>query len=213
MAFKTSFYKYIYFLLFFVFLLSTGKIAKSQTILFIGDSITEGLGLEPGQAYPYHLQKMLEKKGIKIDILVDGISGSTSASAYSRLMAASSQNFDYLFLALGFNDGLRGMPPKAMQNNLEKAIATAFSNNKKVILAGALIPENYGQSYSKSFAKVFQDIASANKGRKDFYFFPFLLQDVALQPNLNQSDGIHPSIAGQEVIARNLLKFFENNIF
>ena len=187
--------------------------ALGTSIFFLGDSLTEGLRVLTKESYPVVLKEKLSQKGINIEIIVDGISGSTSASGPSRLKKLlEKETPEYLFLALGANDGLRGYPTDSLKTNLEKCITMALDAGTKVILAGMQIPDNYGMRYSNEFKQVYQDLYAEYKGTKRLSFYVFLLEGVALNANLNQSDGIHPNAAGYEVIAENLLEFFIEKI-
>jgi acyl-CoA thioesterase-1 len=173
-------------------------------ILFLGDSISAGLGVEPDFAYPILIRDMLKAKGIKgVKITNASISGSTTASALSRLKWFLKAKPDILVLALGANDGLRGLSTKEMAQNLDRTISLAIQKGIRVILAGMKIPPNYGPEYSSDFYEVFILLAD----KYHLSFMPFLLKDVAGKANLNQADGIHPTREGQKVIADNVLPY------
>lgn len=173
-------------------------------VLFLGDSLTAGLGVEPEEAYPSLIQKMLDEKQIRhITITNSSISGSTSASAVSRLKWHLKAKPDMMVLALGANDGLRGLSTDEMGKNLDAAIVLAKEHNIRVILAGMQIPPNYGPEYTNTFRDVFSSLARKHK----LPFIPFLLKDVAGNPSLNQTDGIHPNAQGHRIIAAHVLPF------
>ncbi|MFA5903575.1 MAG: arylesterase [Desulfobacula sp.] len=173
-------------------------------ILFLGDSLTAGLGVEPEEAYPSVIQKMLDEKQIRhITLTNSSISGSTSASAVSRLKWHLKAKPDMMVLALGANDGLRGLSTDEMEKNLDTAIVLAKEHNIRVILAGMQIPPNYGPEYTDAFRDVFSSLAKKHK----LSFIPFLLKDVAGNPSLNQADGIHPNAEGHRIIAAHVLPF------
>ncbi len=196
-----SFVISVYFIFAFYPLLAAEQPVR---ILFLGDSLTAGLGVEPQEAYPSVIQKMLEEKQIRTITITNGsISGSTSASAVSRLKWYLRAKPDILVLALGANDGLRGLSTDEMEKNLENAIALAKQNNIRVILAGMEIPPNYGPEYTKAFREVFSSLAK----KHTLFFIPFLLKDVAGDPSLNQADGIHPNPKGHRIIAAHVLPF------
>lgn len=175
---------------------------RNVKILFLGDSLTAGLGVEPEQAYPALIQGMLKEKGISgVNITNGSISGSTSASALSRLKWFLKAKPDILVLALGANDGLRGLSTTEMARNLDKTIVLAKENGIRVILAGMEIPPNYGPEYAKAFREVFIFLADKHKTA----FIPFLLKDVAGKASLNQADGIHPNREGHRIIAATVL--------
>ena len=187
-----------------LFLLLPGKIpslfAKDTgvKVVILGDSISAGLGVEPEQAFPFLVQDMLKQKGFAFVNITNGsISGSTTAGATSRLKWYLKTKPDILVLALGANDGLRGLSTDLMTQNLEKAIILAKKNGIKVILAGMKIPPNYGAEYAKAFESSFVSLAQ----KHDLPFIPFILKDVAGKSFLNQADGIHPNPEGHKIIA------------
>jgi acyl-CoA thioesterase-1 len=188
-------------------LLLTGSAAIAETrVLFMGDSITAGLGVEKSQAYPYLVGEALGLKGYKdIKIINAGISGSTSASALSRLQWYARVKPDILVLALGANDGLRGLSTKEMKTSLGTAIQYALDQGIHVILAGMEMPPNYGPEYTRAFHNAFQ--ALAQKYQNKIRFMPFLLKDVGGVAGLNQPDGIHPNPEGHKIIAKNILPY------
>lgn len=174
------------------------------TILFLGDSLTEGLGLDEGQSFPSLIAARFAAEGRDdIRVINAGISGSTSASALSRLQWYIRAQPDLMVLALGANDGLRGLAVAEMKANLVKTIEFAQANGVRVALTGMLIPPNYGPEYTDAFARVFPDLAA----EYDLDFLPFLLEGVAANPELNQGDGIHPNVAGTRIVADNLYDF------
>lgn len=180
--------------------------ATGTKILFLGDSVTAGYGLQSEQAYPVLLgQQFLERGHKEIEIANGSISGSTSASAVSRLKWQLKYTPQILVLALGANDGLRGLSPQDMEKNLSEAIRLAQAQGVKVLLIGMKAPPNYGKKYTTEFASVFPRLARRYKT----VFMPFLLKDVAGYPKLNQGDGIHPTVEGQRVLARNILVYLE----
>lgn len=185
--------------------LAAPETAKLKTIVALGDSLTEGLGVNKDQAYPALLEQKLKKKNLKITVVNAGISGSTSASAESRFKWQLKTKPDLVILALGANDGLRGLPVAAMQTNLEKVIKLAQENKIKVILAGMKIPLNYGEAYRLSYEKVFADLAK----KYSLIFLPFLLDGVGGVPEFNIADGIHPNPQGHEKIADTLIPYVE----
>lgn len=167
-------------------------------VVILGDSISAGLGVEPEQAFPFLVQDMLKQKGFAFVKITNGsISGSTMAGATSRLKWYLKTKPDILVLALGANDGLRGLSTDLMTQNLEKSIILAKKNGIKVILAGMKIPPNYGAEYAKAFESSFVSLAQ----KHDLPFIPFLLKDVAGKSFLNQADGIHPNPEGHKIIA------------
>ena len=187
-----------------LFMSSLVQAQETFTILFLGDSLTEGLGLEPDQAFPNLIEERLQAEGYhQITIINAGISGSTSASARERMQWYVRSEPDLVILALGANDGLRGLSVDNMKQNLATPIEIARSNNVRVALTGMITPPNMGPEYTAAFAQVFPDLAS----EYDLPFMPFLLQDVAAIPELNQADGIHPNLAGSRIVAENVYQF------
>ena len=177
---------------------------SSTRIIFLGDSITAGLGVEPENAYPSLVDMMLKEKGIENFKITNGsISGSTTAGAFSRLKWFLKVKPDILVLALGANDGLRGLSTSEMVQNLDRAIILARDNGIRVILAGMEIPPNYGPEYARAFREVFVLLADKHK----LPFIPFLLKDVAGKASLNQVDGIHPNREGHRIIAATVLPY------
>lgn len=177
-------------------------------IIALGDSLTEGYGLSKEEAYPALLQERLQRTYPGVRIINAGVSGSTSASAESRLKWQLKNKPQMLFLALGANDGLRGLSTSAMKQNLQKTIELAQANKLHVILAGMRIPMNYGEDYRKKYEAVFADLAKTYK----LVYVPFLLDGVATNKDLNLADGIHPNSAGYKVIADKLLPVFKSTI-
>ncbi len=170
-------------------------------VVCLGDSLTEGFSLEPEQAWPHLIEQMLRDGGWpEIRVVNAGISGSTSASAVSRLQWQMKTPPDVLVLALGANDGLRGVSPAETKKNLAAAIDLARAGGVVVLLAGMRMPPNYGADYTKEFEATFASLAA----EKDVAFLPFLLEGVAGDPALNLPDGIHPNAAGYEIIAKNV---------
>lgn len=185
--------------------------AYSTNILCLGDSLTEGYGVARSEAWPALAEVVLREKKINVTLINAGISGSTTASAQSRLRwhLKSKEAIDWIILALGANDGLRGQPVAGIKKNLEGAIQAARSAGvKKIILAGMKIPPNYGKDYSEKFATVYPTVAKAFK----ISLIPFLLEGVAAKPELNLPDGIHPNAKGHKIIAQNVAKFIESQL-
>jgi acyl-CoA thioesterase-1 len=166
-------------------------------IVFLGDSLTAGLGLASEQSFPSLIAKKLKDKGLDYDIINAGVSGDTSAGGLRRLDWSLEGDVRVLILALGANDGLRGLPVAEMKKNLAAVLDRAKARGIPVILAGMEAPPNYGVDYTREFRGVYTDLAKTYQVR----FIPFLLQGVAGDASLNQSDGIHPNIRGAEIVA------------
>jgi acyl-CoA thioesterase I len=173
---------------------------SAPRIVILGDSLTAGLGLPPGAAYPALLQKRADADGFHYEVVNAGVSGDTSAGGLSRLDWALQGDARVLVVALGGNDALRGLPPAELQHNLAQIIERAQSRKISVVLAGMESPPNWGRDYNVSFHKVFTELA-------DTYhvpLVPFLLQGVAGSETLNQADGIHPTAEGARMVAENV---------
>ena len=180
--------------------------SNAQTLIVtLGDSLTEGFGVSREEAYPHLVEQELIRKGYSVRIVNAGISGSTSASAPSRMQWFLRVKPDIVILALGGNDGLRGLSLKHMKKNLGEAIKLAISKNIKVLLAVMQIPLNYGQDYTKSFKSTFYELAE----KYDLPLIPFLLKDVGNVPILNLPDGIHPNPEGHKIISQTVIEHLE----
>jgi acyl-CoA thioesterase-1 len=172
-------------------------------IVCLGDSLTEGYQVDPERAYPAVVQTRLQERGWpEIEVVNAGISGSTSASAVARLRWQLRRKPDVLILALGANDGLRGVAPQTTKINLSAAIDLAQSEDITVLLAGMMLPPNYGTDHTEAFERVFRELAT----EKSVALIPFLLADVAADPDLNQPDGIHPTAAGYSIVADTVIE-------
>tara|TARA_B100000686_G_scaffold261739_1_gene274804 strand:- start:329 stop:964 length:636 start_codon:yes stop_codon:yes gene_type:complete len=183
----------------------SGNVAAQTLIVALGDSLTEGFGINKEEAYPYLVEQELIRKGYSVKIINAGISGSTSASAPSRMQWFVRVKPDIVILALGGNDGLRGLSVQHMKKNLGKAIKLAISKNIRVLLAGMQIPLNYGHDYTKSFRNVFYELAE----QYQLPMIPFLLEDVGNVSDLNLPDGIHPNPEGHQIISRTVIENLE----
>jgi len=175
-----------------------------KIILFFGNSLTAGMGLEVEQAFPALIQKKLDSSVLPYNVINAGLSGETTASGKNRLSWLLKQKVDVFVLELGANDGLRGIPLDETKKNLQNMIDEVKKHNPEVIivLAGMQIPPNMGIDYTKDFQAIFPDLASEN----DLALIPFLLKDVAGITGLNQKDGIHPTAKGQIIVADNVWK-------
>ena len=182
---------------------------KADTILFLGDSLTEGLGVSKEEAFPKLVENMIQTELKKdITIINGGVSGSTTSDALSRLKWYLKKNPYIVFIALGANDGLRGLDLEKSKENLEEIIQHAQNSNAKVLLSGMLIPPNYGEEYSKRIKEMYEEI----KNKYQLKSMPFLLDEVAGVQNLNQIDGIHPNVEGHKIIAKNVFKFIKEEL-
>lgn len=179
--------------------------SDKKTILCLGDSLTAGYGLKEEFAFPSLLQ---EKLGEKITVLNAGVSGNTSAGGLRRINWYFNRKIDIMVLALGANDGLRGLPVESTRENLQKIIDEAKKKNPqvKIILAGMKVPPNMGSEYGEKFEKLFPELAKKN----DLPLIPFLLEGVAGMKKFNLPDGIHPNNEGQKLVAENVMKVLSN---
>lgn len=214
--------KFCYFLLVFV-LISCGNETKSKTnadsegnadteitentstktILFFGDSITAGYGLDDtNDAFPGIIQTKINSLGLNYVVVNSGLSGETSAGGKSRIDWILNQDIDIFVLELGANDGLRGIPVAETKENLQGIIDAVKNKNPKtkIILAGMQMPPNMGQDYTNKFSAIFRELASEYK----LSFIPFILKDVGGVKKLNQKDGIHPTAEGHKIVAQNV---------
>jgi acyl-CoA thioesterase-1 len=176
------------------------KAESRPRVVFLGDSLTAGLGLPPDEAYPALIQKRLDKEGLKYEVVNAGVSGDTSAGGLARLEWAIEGDVRVLIVALGGNDGLRGLPAEELKGNLSRIIERAQKQHIQVIVAGMEAPPNFGQSYIVSFHQIYPELAKEYK----VSLVPFLLQGVAGIETLNQRDGIHPTAEGARIVADNI---------
>jgi acyl-CoA thioesterase-1 len=174
-------------------------------VVAFGDSLTIGLGLLEQEAYPALLQRKIDEAGYQFEVVNAGVSGDTSAGALRRLDWALEGDVKVLIVAFGGNDGLRGLPVSQMKENLATIIDKARERNVVVILAGMEAPPNFGQEYATQFRQAFQEVAL----KKRVLFLPFLLNNVAGKPELNQADGIHPNQQGTRIVADNVWTLLE----
>jgi len=169
-------------------------------IVALGDSLTIGLGLLESESYPALLQRKLDEDGYAFEMVNAGVSGDTSAGGLRRLDWALEGDVRILILALGANDGLRGLSIGEMKQNLTTIINRAREKNIVVILAGMEAPPNYGPEYVQSFRTAYREVAAKER----VLLIPFLLEGVGGQSHLNQADGIHPNAEGARVIAETI---------
>ena len=168
-----------------------------RVIVALGDSLTAGLGVAADEAYPARLEARLAREGYAYRVVNAGVSGDTTAGGLRRVDWVLRAKPEIVIVALGANDGLRAQSPQAMRDNLAAIVKRLQAGGARVLLAGMRLPPNYGAEYTKEFQAVFPDVARST----GVAFMPFLLDGVAADPRLNQPDGIHPSAAGQQIIA------------
>ena len=181
------------------------RLRASRRIVFLGDSLTAGLGLPREQSTPSLIQDRLTAEGYDYEVINAGVSGDTSASGLSRLDWSLDGDVEILVIELGANDGLRGLPVAQMKRNLDEIIMRAQARDITVILTGMEAPPNYGPLYTAEFRKVFRDLADEH----DVVFVPFYLDGVAGIASLNNADGIHPNAEGARLIAGTIWRALE----
>ena len=180
-----------------------------ERIIFLGDSLTAGYGLDPEQAYPHLVEMALQEKGEDVTVVNAGVSGDTTAGGLRRLDWILRQQVDTLFIALGANDALRGQPVEATRANLRNIIRKARKANPdaRILLAGMLAPPNMGKAYQKAFAGIYPDLAES----EGVDLLPFLLDGVAGQARFNLADGVHPNASGHRRIARQVVELLDRD--
>jgi acyl-CoA thioesterase-1 len=174
-------------------------------VVFLGTSLTAGYGLEPDQAYPALIQEKIDSAGLAFRVINAGVSGETSAGGLRRLDWLLRQPIAALVIELGANDGLRGQDVDALRANLQEIIdrTHAAHPDARIVLAGMESPPNMGRRYTSAFRAVFPALAREN----GITLIPFLLDGVAAVPELNQADGIHPTAAGQRIVAESVWRY------
>ena len=175
--------------------------AEGPLVVFLGDSLTAGLGVGEAEAFPEQVRLLLADQGIAIRVVNAGISGDTTAGGLARLDWLMRQRPDILVVGLGANDGLRGLALAETEANLRAIVRDARAAGARVLLLGMMLPPNYGPDYTSGFQAIFPRLASELESA----LVPFLLTDVAGLPELNQNDGIHPTAEGHRLIAGNVL--------
>lgn len=178
---------------------------QRPVIVAFGDSLTAGHGVEPGQSYPDHLQRILDAEGLAYRVVNQGISGDTTSGGVARIDEAVQLKPQIVILELGANDGLRGLPLDATRRNLHEMTSVLQDAGATVLLAGMTLPRNYGADYIREFEKIFSDLHDAQK----LSLIPFFLQDVAMNPKLMQQDRMHPNAEGCRKVAENVFRHLE----
>jgi acyl-CoA thioesterase-1 len=177
-------------------LVTSPVMARVPVILDFGDSLTAGYGVPVGQAFPARLQAWLQERGIAARVVNAGVSGDTTAGGLARLDWALADKPDLVILALGANDALRGIEPSTVRDNLDKMIGKIEATGAKVLLLGMLAPPNWGEEYKQAFDRIFPELAHLHH----LPLYPFFLEGVAMKPELNQPDGLHPNERGVAVL-------------
>jgi len=175
----------------------------SGTIVAVGDSLTEGLGVEEEFAYPAVLEERLREQGYSYRVVNAGISGETSSGTLSRINWVLTLKPDIVILVIGANDGFRGIDPGLVRSNIHTIIKSLKEKNVTVVLGGMQIVQNLGQDYTTAFATIYPEVARA----EDVIFIPFFLAGVAADQGLNQADGIHPTADGYRKIVDNIYPY------
>ncbi|MBK1670449.1 arylesterase [Rhodovibrio sodomensis] len=178
------------------------------TIMAFGDSLVHGYGLPAGAPFPAQLERALRDKGYQVEVINAGSSGDTSRSGRSRLSWVLQDRVDAAIVVLGANDALRGIDPAVTRKNLDAVLRTLDERGVATLLAGMKAPRNMGKRYVQAFDSLYPELAK----KHDVVFYPFFLKGVAMQPDLNQSDGIHPNAKGVAVIVDNILPKVEQLI-
>lgn len=175
--------------------------AAPVKILALGTSLTQGYGLPPGTEIPAVLQAELKKKGIDATVINAGVSGDTSAGGFSRLDWSLADHPNAAMIELGSNDALRGIDPASTERNLSAIIGQLTAKHIPVLLLGMRAPKNFGPEYEAKFNAIYPKLAR----QYNVLLYPFVLDGVALNPKLNQKDGIHPNPAGVKIIVGKIL--------
>jgi len=211
-------YPGLYFVLLLCFLLLAGcdrqerdpapdddgpKPGSEGTIIAIGDSLTAGPGMAEEEAWPALLARKLEHDGYRWQVVNAGISGETSSGVLGRVKWIAAQQPGIVILETGANDGLRGIPPAVIRENIANSVRLLKEEDVTVVLAGMQIVQNLGPDYTKEFAAIYPSVA----GEHDVLLIPFFLRDVAGEPSLNQADAIHPNEEGHRIIAETVYPY------
>lgn len=193
------------FLLVLGLLLPNVSAAEPFKLVVLGDSLSAGYQLPPDEAFPVQLEGALKAKGHDVVVVNAGVSGDTTSGGLARLDWSVGEDTDAVIVELGANDALRGLPPETTRNNLNEIVARLTGRGIEVLVAGMLAPRNLGSDYAEKFDPIFADVARDH----GTLLYPFFLEGVALKPELNLSDGMHPTGEGVSVIVRNVLPIVE----
>jgi acyl-CoA thioesterase-1 len=176
-----------------------------KRLLVLGDSLAAGYGLAAEDAFPVQLAKALRQAGHDVTVINAGVSGDTTAGGLARLDWALADKPQLVIVELGGNDALRGLPPEETRANLDAILERLGKAGVKTLLAGMQAPHNLGEHYTTAFNRIYPQLAKQHR----VAFYPFFLEGVALDPALNQPDGIHPNARGVAVIVTRILPFVE----
>lgn len=181
--------------------------AAGSAVVFFGDSLTAGYGLDPDQAYPAIIASSMREAGLTLEVVNAGVSGETTAAGVRRVSWILRRPVAVFVLALGGNDGLRGVPPEETERNLQRIIdaVRAAQPKARIVLAGMQAPPNMGADFTRAFREIFPRVAARN----GVPLIPFLLEKVGGVPELNQPDGIHPTADGQRLVAETVWAVLE----
>lgn len=181
-----------------------------KTIVFFGNSLTAGFGLDPSESFPSLIQQKIDSAGLAYKVINAGVSGETTSGGVTRIAWVLKQPMDVFVLELGANDGLRGIPVSETKRNLQTIIDLVKEQKPqaKIILAGMQVPPNMGEDYANDFKNAFVDLSTAN----NIPLIPFLLEGVGGIRELNLPDGIHPSAAGQKIVANNVWAVLQSEL-
>ena len=187
-----------------IILLIPAFVAKADyKVVLFGDSLMAGYGLDKKYHLSNVLEKSLNKKGLKVKVINASVSGDTSAGGLNRIdWTISEKNIDIILLGLGANDMLRGISPNETEKNLEEIIIKILNKKIQIVIAGMIAPDSHGDDYKNEFDKIFKRLSI----KYELDFIPFLLDGVALNPDLNLDDGMHPNEKGVIVISKNIEK-------
>ena len=174
-------------------------------IVVFGDSLTAGHGLAPGQSYPDFLQQELDRKGHGYQVRNEGISGDTTSAGLVRVGIVARRKPEFVIVAFGGNDGLRGLAAENMKDNLRNIVTALERDGATVVLAGMKLPPNYGRQYTEAFEAVFHELA-AEMGTP---LIPFLLEGVGGYSEFMQEDGVHPNVDGTRKVALHVMGYLE----
>lgn len=180
--------------------------AEPITILALGDSLTAGFGLAPGEGFPAQLEEALIARGHDVQVLDAGVSGDTSSGGLARLDWALDPATDAVIVELGANDALRGIDPTVTRASLDGIMSNLLQRGLPVLLAGMIAPPNMGAAYGEAFNPIYAELAATY----DAVLYPFFLDGVAAEPTLNLPDGIHPTAEGIALIVERILPYVED---
>lgn len=181
--------------------------SERPAVMFLGTSLTAGLGIDPDQAYPALIQQKIDSAGLNYRVVNAGVSGETSAGALRRVEWLFQEPVSVLVVETGANDGLRGLPPDSLRANIQAIFdrAKRLQPPPRLVLLGMRVPPNYGKDYSRRFQAIYPQLAQANGAA----LVPFLLEGVGGITNLNQADGMHPTAEGQRRLAETVWRVLE----